>query len=62
MTPILQNNLGLVLQDLGDYDGALKLSGKALGIFQIVLPSGHPNIKTVSDIYQSIEDKLKSPV
>jgi tetratricopeptide (TPR) repeat protein len=53
------SNLATVLQDLGDYEGALELSGKALCIFQKALPQGHPYIKTVSDIYQSIKQLVK---
>ncbi len=55
----LQNNMALRLQDLGDYAGALKLSGKALRNFQNVLPEGHPYIQKVSDIHQSIKNQLK---
>jgi len=51
--------MALRLQDLGDYAGALKLSGKALRNFQNVLPEGHPYIQKVSDIHQSIKNQLK---
>ena len=53
------SNLALVLQDLGDYERALELSARSAAIFQKVLPEGHPYIKTVSDIYQSIKDQMK---
>ena len=56
----LQNNLALVLQDLGDYAGALSLAAKALAIFQNKLPAGHSNIAVVSNIYQAIQNKMKS--
>ncbi len=39
------------LQNLGDYAGALALSGKALSSFQNVLPQAHPYIQQVSAIY-----------
>ena len=54
----LQNNLALVLKDLGDYEKAWELSGKSLRILQKVLPQRHPNIKIVSDIYESIKNKM----
>jgi tetratricopeptide (TPR) repeat protein len=53
------SNLALVLQDLGEYQKALELSGKSLAILKRVLPEGHPNIKIVSEIYQSIKNKIK---
>jgi len=52
----LLNNLALVLQDLGDYENVLQLSDKSVTIFKNVLPKDHPNIKTVTDIYQSIKE------
>jgi hypothetical protein len=55
----LQNNLALVLSNLGDYKGALELSGKALRIVQKVLPAGHPYIQTVSNNYQFYKDRMK---
>jgi len=58
-TAVRYSNLATVLKDLGDYEGALELSAKALGIFRKALPQGHPYIKTVSDIYQSIKEQLK---
>ena len=57
-TAVRYSNLALVLHDLGDYEKALELSGKSLRIFQNVLPQGHPNIKIVSDIYESIKNKM----
>lgn len=57
-TAVRYSNLATVLKDLGDYDGALELSAKALHVFKKVLPQGHPYIKTVSDIYQSIQQQI----
>ena len=57
-TAVRYSNLALVLKDLGDYEGALKLSEKSLRIVQKVLPQGHPHIKIVSDIYQSIKQQI----
>jgi len=58
-TAVNYSNLALVLQALGDYEGALKLSEKSVRIFKKVLPGGHPNIKIVSDIYESIKKQIK---
>ena len=55
----LQNNLALVLQDLGDYERALQISARSVGIFQKVLPEGHPHIKIASDIYQFIKYQIE---
>jgi len=54
------SNLATVLKDLGDYAGALALSGRSVCIFKKSLPAGHPSIQTVSNIYQSILDQMKS--
>ena len=58
-TAVSYSNLALVLKDLGDYEGALELSAKSVSIFQKVLPEGHPYIKTVTDIYQSIKNQMQ---
>lgn len=54
----LQNNLALVLQDLGDYEGALSLSDKSVKIFRSVLPSKHPYIEITAKINETIRKKL----
>ena len=59
-TAVSYSNLATVLKDLGDYAGALPLAAKALAVFQNTLPAGHPYIATVSNIYQAIQDKIKS--
>ena len=58
-TAIRYSNLALVLQALGNYEGALELSAKSITIFRKALPAGHPNIKTVEEIYESIKEKLE---
>ncbi len=53
------SNLATVLKDLGDYSGALKLSNKSVEIFSKVLPPGHPNLKIVKGINESIKKDMK---
>lgn len=48
------------LQDLGDYAGALALSGKVLSGFQNVLPPAHPYIQPVSAIYESSKCQVET--
>jgi len=48
------NNLGGVLQDLGDYPAAKAAYERALDIFKKVLPADHPNIKIVQENLESL--------
>jgi hypothetical protein len=38
------------------YEKALEFSKEAMRIFTSALPEGHPNIKMVTDIYNSIKE------
>lgn len=58
-TAVSYSNLATVLKNLGDYERALEISARSVGIFQKVLPEGHPHIKIVSDIYQSIKYQME---
>ena len=55
------SNLALLLCDLGELEEALVLAKKALGIFQVVLPVGHPTIDVVAGnvafIQRAMEDR-----
>jgi hypothetical protein len=44
----------VVLKDLGMYEKALELSKESVRILTAALPGGHPNIKMVTEIYNSI--------
>ncbi len=50
------NNLGLVLQDLGDLAGARTAYERALGIFEKFLPEGHPRILIVRRNLQALDE------
>jgi len=50
------------MKDMGDYAGALAFSERALGIFQIALPQGHPHIQQVSAIYEAIKQQHAAQV
>ena len=43
------NNLGLVLQNLGDLTGAREAFERALGISEKFLPADHPKIRIVQE-------------
>lgn len=53
---VLWNNLGGVLQDLGDLAGERAAYERALGILENYLPEGHPNIQIVRGNLQALED------
>ena len=59
-TAVRYSNLATVLKALGDYGQALSLAARAVTIFEHSLPAGHPYLATVREIYQAIQDKLKS--
>jgi hypothetical protein len=44
-----------VLQDLGDFEGALILAEKAFAVFVKALPPGHPYIEQVRGICEFIK-------
>jgi tetratricopeptide (TPR) repeat protein len=48
------NNLGGLLQDLGDYDNARSLMERALSICEAALESGHPNTMIVNNNLASL--------
>jgi Tfp pilus assembly protein PilF len=48
------NNLGGVLQALGDHAGAKAAHERALKIFRQFLPEGHPYIKVVEGNLRSL--------
>ncbi|MDY6933189.1 MAG: tetratricopeptide repeat protein [Spirochaetota bacterium] len=58
-TAVSYSNLATVLKDLGDYKRALALSEKAVNILTGALPQGHPNIKIVSNIHESIKQQIQ---
>ncbi|MCX6668271.1 MAG: tetratricopeptide repeat protein, partial [Methanothrix sp.] len=51
------NNLGGVLRDLGDLQGAKRFYERALLIFLRCLGENHPKTKTVRNNLNSLEDK-----
>ena len=54
------NNLGFVLQDLGDLQGAKKNYERALAIFTKFLGKDHPNTVTVRNNIEYLESQLES--
>jgi len=50
------NNLGLVLQDIGDLEAAKKMYERALSIFTEYLGEDHPNTVTVQNNLNIIGD------
>ena len=48
-----------MLQDLGDFEGAYKLSVKSVQIFEATLPKGHPHIAKAKGNLASIEAAMK---
>ena len=48
------NNLGSVLQDLGNLAGAQAAYQRALAIFEKSLPPNHPNVKVVRGNLESL--------
>jgi len=49
------NNLGGVLQDLGDHAGAKAAYERALGIYERVFGPDHPSTKISRDNLESLE-------
>ncbi|MHC1574770.1 MAG: tetratricopeptide repeat protein [Candidatus Methanogasteraceae archaeon] len=50
------NNLGLILQDLGDLEAAKECVERALAIFQMFLGEDHPSTVTVRSNLESLAD------
>ena len=54
---IRANNLGMVLQDLGDLPAARQHYERALAILRQFLPEDHPNIKIVRGNLEVLQGK-----
>jgi len=48
-TALSLNNMGMLLKDMGDYEGARPYYERALAIFEVALGPDHPNTRIVHD-------------
>ncbi len=51
------NDLGILLNTLGEYDKAIDFYTKALNIFETRLGKDHPNTKTVRENIETLNKK-----